>query len=78
MIDKYGNCPECGESWDGGSIPKNIRQHYSPPYKWSKILGIEIREKYDGVSEWMCPFCKASWDRWTEKLLTNKKKEGVE
>ena len=64
-IDKFGSCPKCKASWDGGDIPENIRQHYSPPYKWSKLVGIEIQGKYDGVSYWQCPICKTTWDRWT-------------
>ena len=35
--------------------------------RFSKLIGIEDRKKYDGVSEWQCPFCKTRWDRWTGK-----------
>lgn len=31
----------------------------------TKLIGIEIREEYDGVSYYQCPFCKQVWDRWT-------------
>ena len=41
------------------------KESYSEPYHFSKLLGIEVREKYDGISYWMCPFCKTQWDRWT-------------
>ena len=70
-LDKYGNCPVCNESWDGGDIHKDIRKHYSETFKWSKLIGIEIRERYDGISIWECPFCKSQWDRFTEELITN-------
>ena len=70
-LDKYGNCPVCNESWDGGDIHKDIRKHYSEPFKWSKLIGIEIRERYDGISIWECPFCKSQWDRFTKELITN-------
>ncbi|MFW6017000.1 MAG: hypothetical protein ACOCRK_11225 [bacterium] len=73
MIDKHGKCPECGEDWDGGDIPKKSRKHYSPPYKWSKLIGVEIPEKYDGVSYWMCPKCKTTRDRWTGEKNDRKK-----
>jgi len=60
-----GVCPECGVSWDGGDIPKESREHYSPPYKWGRVIGIEDPELYDGVSFYMCPDCHTVWDRWT-------------
>lgn len=31
--------------------------------------GSEVRDHYDGVSEWRCPDCKARWGRWTRNLL---------
>jgi hypothetical protein len=68
-LDQYGNCPICKESWDSGDIPKKYREHYSPPYKFSKLIGVEIQGEYDGISEWQCPFCKTIWDRWTEKII---------
>ena len=86
-IDKYGECPVCGESWNAGTIfdafrkqecynlytdeelQKKIEKLYSKPYHFSKLIGIEIRDVYDGVSQWQCPFCKSKWDRWTGDLL---------
>ena len=68
-LNKYGKCPECNFDWDGGDIPKKDREHYSPPYKWSKLIGIEVRDKYDGISYWMCPKCNNQWDRWTGKKI---------
>jgi rubredoxin len=64
-IDKHGECPECGSSWDGGDMPKESHKYYSPPYKWSRLIGIEDPRKYDGVSIWMCPDCKTQWDRFS-------------
>ena len=72
-FDKYGDCPECGMSWDGGDIPAEDRKHYSPPYKWSRVIGVEDPKIYDGVSYWMCPMCESMWDRWTgEKIVRQK------
>jgi len=68
-LNKYGKCPVCNSDWDGGNIPKNIREHYSEPYKWSRLIGIEIRELYDGVSFWECPDCKTKWNRWTLEIV---------
>jgi len=64
-MDLYGNCPACGESWRGAPIPEESRSSYSPPYFFSKVIDIEHQGGYDGVSEWMCPFCKTRWDRFT-------------
>lgn len=52
-------------------LMNHIKSSYSEPYKWSKLVGIEIKEKYDGISYWQCPFCKVTWDRWTEELVKN-------
>lgn len=89
-INKFSNCPECNESWDGGRIWKVWREmeeykdrtdeelqtmekeFYSEPYHFSKLLGIEDRDKYDGISYWQCPFCKSTWDRFTNKLIRGK------
>lgn len=68
-LDKHGLCPICKKSWDAGDIPKELRKHYSAPYKWSHLIGIEIRGEYDGVCMWQCPFCKTKWNRWTEEIV---------
>lgn len=34
---------------------------------YSKLIGLEVRGKYDGVSYWACPFCQVVWDRFTGK-----------
>ena len=43
------------------------KKGYSKPYHFSKLLGVEVPEKYDGISYWQCPFCKSAWDRFTGK-----------
>lgn len=68
----YGKCPVCGTDWNGGSIPENIREHYSPPYFWSRLIGVEDPLLYDGVSWWKCPDCNTQWDRWTGEKIENK------
>jgi predicted Zn-ribbon and HTH transcriptional regulator len=60
----YGKCPKCGSDWDGGDIPKKIRQHYSEPYKWSRVIGFSVRRMTgDRVNCWKCPDCGEEWDR---------------
>jgi rubredoxin len=67
-LDHYGKCPVCSASWDGGDIPEHIREHYSPPYKWSRLIGIETTS-YDGVSYWECPDCHSIWNRFSNELI---------
>lgn len=51
-------CPECGSNWEYKVKRK----------KYSRLIGIEDPNIYDGVSWWRCPDCGATWDRWTGKL----------
>jgi len=46
-----------------------IVRSYRKPYKFSYLIGIEIRGKYDGISCWKCPFCETTWDRWTLEVV---------
>ena len=56
------HCPVCGADWDGGPIPEEIREHYSPPYRWSRKIGI-----YDVVNDrtvaFQCPDCGHTFGR---------------
>ncbi len=54
--DEHGKCKKCGADWDGGPIPENIREHYSPPYRWSRRIYIVDRDRDRGVA-WKCPDC---------------------
>jgi len=58
------NCPECGSNWIYDEIPKESRQHYKPPYFFSRLIGIETPE-YDGVSYFKCHSLDIIWDRFT-------------
>lgn len=48
-----------------------VRQHYSPPYKFSYIVGVQLPythpNHYDGVSYWQCPYCRRQWSRFKEE-----------
>ena len=43
----------------------DVKGKYSPPYRWSRVLGVEIQGMYDGISYWQCPDCKTTWSRFT-------------
>lgn len=69
---EQGYCPACGMSWRGKPIPKKWGDMYSSTH-YSRVLGIEYEyshpARYDGVSEYQCPDCKARFGRWTGKQL---------
>jgi hypothetical protein len=33
---------------------------------YSRVIGIEVSEVYDGVLFWQCPDCGGRWHRWPE------------
>lgn len=53
-------CPSCHVSLDGGPIPEDMQQHYSPPYRWSRAVSVYSRDT-DKHEHWMCPDCKHEW-----------------
>lgn len=55
-------CPKCGADFDGGPVPEKHRKHYSPPYRWSRKIGIYNPDK-DMTMKWKCPDCGYEWDR---------------
>jgi hypothetical protein len=65
-MDHCGKCPECGSDWDAGPIPEAQREFASPPYRFSRLIGIEYRDRYDGVWEYACPDCNARFPRFGE------------
>ena len=54
---------ECWKNKTDQEIFDVIQGSYSEPYYWSNLIGIEEREKYDGISFWQCPICKCTWDK---------------
>lgn len=71
-------CPFCRSDLRGEPIPVDaLKKGYYGKWDgveerfYSRKIGIEIPEKYDGVSVWLCPDCGARWDRWTGKKLTD-------
>ena len=54
-----------GKEYTDEELEEQMKEHYAPPYRYSKLIGIEVMGGYDGISYWQCPFCKATWDRFT-------------
>jgi hypothetical protein len=59
---RYGKCPVCNSSWEGGIIPKDLRKKNNGRYKWSRLIEIE------GES-WNCPDCQSDFDYKTGEIL---------
>lgn len=57
-------CPECEADWRGAPIPEKYRKFYAANAEFfSRLIGVEIPGKYDGVDHWLCPDCKATFKR---------------
>jgi len=52
------HCRACGADFDGGPIPESIRQHYSPPYRWDRKIGMSDGDR---IYAWKCPDCRETW-----------------
>jgi hypothetical protein len=58
------NCPHCGTNWVDKPIPKEYRHNYSPPYFYSRVIGIYDTQR-DGVTHYVCPDCKTEFPRFS-------------
>jgi hypothetical protein len=59
---RYGRCPVCTTSWEGGIIPKDQRKKNNGRYKWSRLIDIEGHA-------WECPDCESNFDHRSGELL---------
>ena len=57
-------------------LESEMKSMYAEPYRWSRLIGIEIQGEYDGISYWQCPDCKTYWSRFTgeEKVFDSHEK----
>ena len=61
-------CPACLMSWRGNPIPEESRHLYSEgKAHFSKLIGVELPNVFDGVHHWQCPYCNTTFPRWHEK-----------
>lgn len=86
-----GTCPSCGADMQGAPIPEEHRHNYCPldtppekvsevaPAHYSRLIGVEYAygspNRYDGVSEWLCPDCGYREGRWTGRELAEGESE---
>lgn len=61
-------CPHCEANLQGAPIPQEYidKGWYGDKTHYSRIIGVEIREVYDGVLFWQCPDCGGRWQRFTD------------
>ena len=49
------------------NIEKHVKEHHSPPYRWKRIIGVELpltdKNYYEGISYWLCPDCNTKFDK---------------
>ena len=62
IFDKLRGQTWCSNKTDE-ELHEFIRQTYSPPYKFSRLIGVQIQGGYDGVAYWLCPDCKKKFTR---------------
>lgn len=63
-LAKLTNCPKCRANWIESEIPEEIREHYSPPYFFTRLIGIYDPDK-DRTVKFICPDCKTEFESWT-------------
>ena len=52
---------------DDDELRKYVEDHYGAvDARFSRVIGVEYRGRYDGVWEWRCPDCAATWPRFAE------------
>lgn len=75
IIDSFKRQRANGSKWCSGmtdiELEKMVKDNYSEPYRWQRQIGIYLAwdhpKHIDGVSYWMCPDCKTTFNRFTEK-----------
>lgn len=60
MTDLPMHCPKCGSDMDAGEIPEEIREYYSPPYRFRRLISVQDPER-DRHDHWQCPDCGHEW-----------------
>lgn len=54
-------------SMNDDELRKYVEDHYGDVNaRFSRVIGVEYRGLYDGVWEWRCPDCAATWPRFAK------------
>lgn len=61
-------CPHCKSDQTGPEIPLDVREQYDPATShYSRTIGVEISEIYDGILFFECPDCHGRWHAFTDE-----------
>jgi hypothetical protein len=53
---------------DDDELRKYVEEFYgSADARFSRVIGVEHQRLYDGVWEWRCPDCSATWPRFAKR-----------
>ena len=66
-------CLKCDANLQGAPIPQKYLDrglYAAGSTHYSRLIGIEIQGAHDGISQWLCPDCKYTWDLFTGKEIT--------
>ena len=64
--NSYEECPNCNANLVGEKIPLDEREFYGEGVtNYSRLIGIEDPDIYDGTAWWMCPDCQHTWKRFS-------------
>ena len=74
-IENLDKCPRCNSSWKGQKIPDEYKDMYGKHTHYSRLIGIEDPQAYDGVLWWRCPDCKVTFHRFTGQEISFRYKE---
>lgn len=63
------SCPKCNADFRGKEIPMEHRSFYPDGLThYSRIIGVEYPEIYDGIIAWRCPDCRSMFPRFPLSL----------
>jgi len=69
MLETFIKQRDAGaDCWKGKSdkqLESYMKKSYSTPYRWERLMRIEIQGGYDGISYGRCPDCQTTWNRFS-------------
>ncbi len=61
FISQRNDGVKCWQGKSDSDIELLVKKYYSPPYRWERIIGVELPhdhpDYYDGISFYKCPDC---------------------
>ena len=64
--DRADACPHCAADLRGTALPAEYLPYFTKgATHFSRKIGVEHPDLYDGVLYWRCPDCGGAWQRYT-------------